>query len=342
MEKVDILIIHLNGEKIIDECLSSIYSNNKDASIHVLFNNTQDNSINLVNSKFPKVKKHFTKKTIGFAEASNILAKKASSRYIVFLNNDVIVERNWLSEMLSTIKSNKKCIAVQPKIKSYFQRDCFEYAGAAGGFMDKYGYPFCRGRIFNSIEKDNKQYDDSVRIFWACGVCILANRDFFIKSKGFDESLFMYAEELDFCWKANIFGKEILYSPKSVIYHIGSFSVNTEKVNFKKEYLITRNHLLVFLKNYSILNIIKLLPIRIILEIISAIRFPTKKALPLAACLFSLPVILIKDFSKKRKFVQSNRKVSDEEYSNLIYNRSIALDYFLKGKKRFSDLLLNN
>ena len=307
--------------------------------MHILFNNTQDNSVNIVSKKFSKVKKHFTKKTIGFAEASNLLAKKASSKYIVFLNNDVVVEKDWLSEMLKTIKSNKNCIAVQPKIRSYYQRNCFEYAGAAGGFIDKYGYPFCRGRLFNTIEEDKGQYNDSIRIFCACGVCILANRDFFLKSKGFDESLFMYAEEIDFCWRANIFGKEIWYSPKSIIYHIGSFSVNNEKINLKKEYLITRNHILVFLKNYSLLTIIKLLPMRILLEVIAALRFPTKKAIPLIRSVFSIPFIIFGDFKEKRRFVQSKREISDNQYDNLIYDGTVALDYFLNGKKTFKDLL---
>jgi GT2 family glycosyltransferase len=338
MEKTDILIIHLNGEKIIDECLSSIYSDNKDASVHILFNNTKDTSKELVRKKFPRVRSYQTEKTLGFAEASNFLAKKASSKYIVFLNNDVVVEKNWLSEMLKTIKSNKNCIAVQPKIRSYYERKCFEYAGAAGGFIDKYGYPFCRGRIFNSIEEDRDQYNDSIKVFWACGVCILADRIFFLKSKGFDESLFMYAEELDFCWRANLFGKDILYCPKSIIYHIGSFSVNKEKINFKKEYLITRNHLLVFLKNYSLLSLVKYLPIRLILELIAAIRFPTKKALPLIICLFSIPYLLLNDFSKKRKEVQEKRKISDNQCAKLIYNKSIVIQYFLRGKKTFKEL----
>ncbi|MEK6889671.1 MAG: glycosyltransferase family 2 protein [Nanoarchaeota archaeon] len=338
MEKVDILIIHLNGEKIIDECLSSIYKDNQDASIHILFNNTKDNSINLVKNKFPKVTSYFTKKTIGFAEASNLLAKKATSNYIVFLNNDVLVEKSWLSEMLATMKKNKNCIAVQPKIRSYFQRDYFEYAGAGGGFIDKYGYPFCRGRIFNSIEKDNGQYNDSIKIFWACGVCILTDRSFFLKSGGFDESLFMYAEELDFCWRTHLLGKNIWYSPKSIIYHIGSFSVNKEKINFKKEYLITRNHLLVFLKNYSLQTLVRLLPMRLILELIAAVRFPKTKALPFVFCLFSIPYLLISKFSKERNRIQKKRKVSDKDYSQLLYNGSIALDYFLNGKKTFKDL----
>lgn len=338
MEKVDILIIHLNGEKIILDCLSSIYKDNPQASVHVLFNNTKDRSRELVERDFKKVKSYYSNETIGFAEASNLLARKASSKYIVFLNNDVIVEKNWLSEMLKTMKSHKNCIAVQPKIRSYYERKCFEYAGAAGGFIDKYGYPFCRGRIFNSLEEDKGQYDDSIQIFWACGVCILIERNFFLKLKGFDESLFMYAEELDFCWRSNIMGGEIWYSPNSVIYHIGSFSVKKEKVNFKKEYLITRNHLLVFLKNYSIKSMMKYLPVRLILELISAVRFPAKKAIPLLLSIFSVPYLILIDFSRKRRDIQEKRKISDDSYSKLVYKKSIALQYFLRGKKTFKDL----
>lgn len=340
MEKVDILIIHLNGEKIIQDCLSSIYKDNKNASVYVLFNNTSDNSEKIVKKVFPKVKTYKTqsKKTLGFAEASNIIIKKSKSKYVVFLNNDTIVEKNWLSEMLKTLKKNKNCIAVQPKVKSYNNREYFEYAGAAGGFIDKYGFPFCRGRIFNSIEKDTSQYDDSIRIFWACGVCMLLDRNFFISSGGFDESLFMYAEEIDFCWRANLFGKEIWYSPKSTIYHIGSFSVNND-INFKKEYFITKNHIIIFLKNHNFISLVKLMPIRLALELIAAIRFPTKKALAFVKSIFLVPYIYLTKTRKERKLIQAKRIASDKDLQNLIYDKSIAFEYFIKGKKTFKDLL---
>jgi len=336
-----ILISHLNGEKVLIDCLSSIYKDDKNAKVIVLFNNTQDNSRIQAEKKFPKMKAISTDETVGFAEACNLLVKKSSSKYVVLLNNDTVVENNWLSEMVNTMKRHKNCVAVQPKIKSYYKRDYFEYAGAAGGFIDKYGYPFCRGRIFNSVEKDNGQYDDEKRIFWACGSCMLVDRNFFMSSGGFDESIFMYAEELDLCWRANILGKEVWYSPKSSIYHMGSFTINKEKINFKKEHLITRNHLIIFLKNYSLSKIISLLPGRMILELISAARFPAKKGPSFLMSLFSVPYLFITKTSKLRRKIQSSRKVSDKQLSSLIYPRSIALDHFIGKKSRYSDLYVN-
>lgn len=338
MEKVNILIIHINGEDVIKNCLSSIYKDNKNASVLLYLTGTSDNSEDIVRKNFPKVKIFKNKSIRGFAEASNFLIKKSNAKYAVFLNNDTIVEKNFISNMLATIKRHENCVAVQPKVKSLKQKQHFEYAGAAGGFIDKYGFPFCRGRIFNSIEKDTKQYDDEIRTFWACGVCMLVNRNFFIASGGFDESLFMYAEELDFCSRANILGKEIWYSPKSTIYHIGSFSVNQEKTNFKKEYLITRNHLIVFIRNYSVLSLIKFLPFRIILELIAAVRFARKKSLALLLSLFSVPYHFITEGHTKRKQIQSLRKISDKSLSHLVYNKSIALEHFLNGKKTFKEL----
>ena len=343
--KVNILIVHLNGEKVIYNCLSSIYNNTKGINneynkikIRILLNNSADKSEEIIKKNFPGISIYKTSKTIGFAEACNFLAKKSDSEYIVFLNNDTEVNKNWLDEMLKTIKNHKNCVVCQPKIKSYYQKEMFEYAGAAGGFIDKYGYPFCRGRIFDSVERDMGQYNDEKRIFWACGVCFFVNRDFFIKTGGFDEEFFMYAEELDFCWRANIYGKEIWYCPTSEIYHIGSYSVRKERINLKKEYLIIRNHILLLLKNYSALNIIKILPLRISLEIISSIIFfPVKTVSFLKTCI-NLPFIYVMKINKKRNKIQSERKVHDKEISKLMAKESIALDYFIKGKRKFNEV----
>lgn len=342
-KNVDILIVHLNGEKIIRNCLNSIYKNTRDNfSVYVLLNNSSDNSNKMISKEFPKVRILSTSRTIGFAEACNILAKASKSELITFLNNDTIVERGWLEELVKTMKRHPNCIGCQPKVKSYFKRKNFEYAGAAGGFIDKYGYPFCRGRLFNSVERDNGQYDNETRIFWASGACFLVNRNFFNSLGGFDKDFFMYAEETDFCWRANLLGKEVWYSPKSVIYHMGSYTIKKEKVNLKKEYLITRNHLILLLKNESLYTIIRILPLRIFLEIVAAIRyFPTKTLASLMSAL-SLPYIYLTKIANKRKFIQANRKVSDKELYNIVLNKSIVLEYFLNGKKTFDKLNFNN
>ena len=340
---VDILIIHLNGENIIRKCLNSIYKNTPkkiNFNIKLLLNNSKDNSEEIIRKEFTKVEIIKTNKTIGFAQASNILAMKSTGKYILFLNNDTEVEKNWLDRLLDLIKKHENCIGVQPKIKSLYDKTKFEYAGAAGGFIDKYGYPFCRGRIFGETEIDKGQYDNEIRIFWGCGVCLLVERNFFISSGMFDEDFFMYGEETDFCWRANIYGKEIWFCPKSIIYHVGSFSVGKEKVNLKKDYLISKNHITLLLKNYSTKNLIKLLPMRIILECISAIRFFPDKTIAALMAFFALPFEYIFKIKSKRKEIQSKRKLSDKDIANLIYQRSIALDYFLKGKNKFSKLKL--
>ncbi|HLD97908.1 MAG TPA: glycosyltransferase family 2 protein [Candidatus Nanoarchaeia archaeon] len=340
MTKTDILIVHLNGESVIKNCLESIKKYTKDFDIYILLNGTTDKSEEVINKTYSKSFIFKTDKIIGFAEASNFLAKKAKSDYAVFLNNDTEVSKGWLSEMLKIINKKSNYIACQPKIKSYSDREMFEYAGAAGGFIDKYGYPFCRGRIFDSLEKDKGQYNDEIRVFWGCGVCLVVKRREFLDIGGFDKNFFMYGEETDFCWRANIYGKEIIFCPKSVIYHIGSYSVNKEKINLKKDYLHSRNHILLLIKNYSFTNLVRILPVRLLLEIISAVRFFPNKTIAAILTFFILPFDYIFTYSKKRKEVQSKRKVSDKELEDLklIYKRSIALDYFLDGKNKFSNL----
>jgi GT2 family glycosyltransferase len=338
--KTDILIVHLNGEQIIRNCLRSIYKNTKDFNIYIFLNNSTDGSENIVRKEFPEVNITISKSRIGFAEACNRLVEISSSDNVVFLNNDTVVESRWLDEMLKTMGKHKNCIACQPKVKSLTDKKLFEYAGAAGGFIDKYGYPFCRGRVFSTIERDSGQYNDEVRIFWGSGVCLLVKREFYKKFGGFDNYLFMYGEELDFCFRSNIYGKEIWFSPKATIYHIGSFSINSNKLSFKKAYLISRNHLIIILKNYSTLELIKIIPLRIIMEIISSIRFFPEKTLPGFASLFSLPFIFLFKIVKQRKDIQKNRVLKDRELSNIIYQKSIPISYFVKHIKTFSQLNL--
>ncbi len=336
----DILIVHLNGEEIIRNCLSSIMKNTQDFKVYLMLNSTTDKSEEVVRKNFPKVNIIKSEKLLGFAEASNRLAELSKSEYIVFLNNDTEVSKDWLKEMLRTIKRNKNCIACQPKVKSLKEKNKFEYAGAGGGFIDIYGYPFARGRVFDYIEEDKGQYNDERRVFWGCGVCLLVKRKDYFDIGGFDESLFMYGEETDFCWRTNIYGKEVWYSPKSVIYHIGSFSIGHGKNSLKKDYYHSRNHLILLIKNYSAKNLIKIMPVRILLEAISAVRFFPNKTLASILTLITLPFYYFTYLRKQRKKIQLNRSVKDEELFHLFYMKSIALSHFLGGKNKFSEIKL--
>lgn len=338
MNNTDILIVHLNGEDVLRKCLKSVYKNTKHFTVNLLLNNSSDGSKAMVEKEFPEAIVSNSKKTLGFAEACNIMAKESKSENVVFLNNDVEVERGWLDALIETKNKHKNCVAVQSKVMSYYKRDEFEYAGAAGGLIDIYGYPFCRGRIFDTIEKDKGQYDNEMQIFWGCGVCLLVDRKFFINSGGFDEDFFMYAEELDFCWRVNLYAKEIWFSPKSKIYHMGSFTIKKQKLNLQKGYLLTRNHLLLLLKNYSALSLLRIASFRMLLEIIAAIRYFPVKTISLLRSLVAIPFIFAFKTFRKREEIQARRKISDEAIKKLMLDGSIVIDYFLKNKKTFKQI----
>ncbi len=332
--KVCILIVHRNGEKIIDNCLRSIsmtkYSN---FEVIVLLNGTEDNSEKIVRKY--KVKIYKSEKNLGFAGGNNFLIKKSKSKYVIIMNDDVEVERDWINELVRFSERSNADIC-QPKVLSLKNKKMFEYAGASGGYIDKYGYPFCRGRVFDKVEKDYGQYDSPSRIFWACGSCMLIKRSLLDKIGGFDEDFFMYGEELDLCWRANLSGFKIYSVPSSKVYHLGSYSIKRARMEQEKEFMIHRNVLLVFLKNYSSSTIRRLIVQRVFLEIVSALAFP-KKFFPVVKSLIWV-VKNKKKIEKEHKEVQKLRKVEDSELQEIIFKKSIAYLYFIKGKDRFSEL----
>lgn len=335
--KVSILICHMNGEQIIDNCLNSLSKTDyPNYEIHVLLNNSTDNSEEII--KKYKVKIYKSKVNLGFAGGVNFLIKKqnSSSKYIVAINNDTEVELNWLTELVNFAEKNNADIC-QPTVKSLNDKKMFEYAGAAGGFMDKYGYPFCRGRIFSEAEEDKGQYDTPIRIFWACGVCALFKKELFDKIGLLDKDFFLYAEETDFCWRANIAGAKLFNVPSSVIYHLGHYSIKKEKMESKREYLLHRNTLIMFFKNYSDETINKLKYRRIFLEIVSALAFPRTKLIAISKALYWI-MTNKKKIKEKHEETQRLRKVSDKEIQENMLNKSIAYLYFIKKKRKFNEL----
>jgi hypothetical protein len=329
--KVSINIVHVNGEKIIDNCLKSLSSTNyENYEINLLLNSTTDQSEKIAKKYRCRIFK--SKKNMGFAGGHNFLAEKSRSDYIAVLNNDIEVEKQWLIQLVDFSVKNNADIC-QPKIKSLRNKNYFESAGACGGFMDKYGYEFYRGRIFDTVEEDKGQYETPRRIFWACGSCMLIKKPVIDQIGLFDEDFFMYSEEFDFCWRANIHGCKIYCNPKSVVYHLGSYSVKTMKMNSEKEYLLHRNVFLTFLINYSDKNFKKYIFQRTLLEIISGISFP-KKIIPVSRALYY--VIKNRDsIAQKRKKTQKLRKAEDSEYSEVVLKKSIPYLYFIRKRKTF-------
>lgn len=346
--KVSILICHLNGEKIIGNCLESLSKTTyPDYDIHLILNGTEDNSEKVIkkffwrdkNDKINRVKIYKSDKNLGYTGGFNYLLKKVmsnTSKYIASINNDTEVDKNWLIELVKFAEKNNADIC-QPKIKSMRDKKMFEYAGAAGGFMDKYGYPFCRGRIFSELEEDKGQYNTPLRIFWACGSCSLFKKELFNKIGFLQEDFFLYAEETDFCWRANLVGAKIFNVPSSVIYHLGHYSINKEKMEAEREYYLHRNTLIMFFENYSDETIKKLKFRRISLEILSALAFPRTKLIAVIKALNWIRKNK-KLIQKKNEEVQKLRKISDKEIQKNMLNKSIVFQYFLKRKKKFSEL----
>ena len=312
-------------------------TNNKNFEIIVVDNASNDNSVELLKEKYPKIKIIVNKKNYGYAKGNNIGAKYAKGKYLVFLNNDVNVDKNWLRELVKSAKKENLAVC-QPKILSLKDKNRFDDAGAAGGFFDLYGYSICRGSILDNFEIDKGQYNDSIEIFWAGGAAFFIDKNIFNKAGGFDENHFLYYDEADLCWRIHLMGYKIKYVPKSMVYHYGEAS--SRKILFKKFYYLHRNHMFTLLKNYSVKNLFKYFPVALGLDFISAFyflfRLNFKRSLAIFLSLF-WPIYNINLILQKRRKINRLRKVSDDNIINLMVKTNVPFNYFLLNKKKFSD-----
>ncbi|MBC7862650.1 MAG: glycosyltransferase family 2 protein, partial [Bacteroidia bacterium] len=273
----------------------------------------------------------------GFAAGYNEALKKVKAEYFILLNSDIETPENWTFPLIDFMKKNQDVAACQPKILDYSNKTMFEYAGASGGFMDKYGYPFCRGRIFNFLEEDKGQYNTATEVFWATGACMVIRSDVFFKVGGFDADYFAHMEEIDLCWRMKNLGYKIFVIPDSHIYHVGGGTLN--KVNPHKTFLNFRNNLITYTKNHSGKLLLFLIIFRIKLDAVAAIKFLLEGNLSHAfavvkahwAYLFSLGKTL-----SKRK-AQKNQKGYSPTRSG-IFNGNIVFLHFIKKLKKFSEL----
>lgn len=339
---VNVIIVTYNQFKFIRECINSVlnsdYSNMK---IYLVDNNSNESDYRKLYDDFKKNKKisfFRLNKNKGFGAGCNYVLKLIRDGYIVFLNDDAIVTKNWLNPIISYMEDHPDVGAAQPKIKDMKRKKYFQHAGAAGGFMDVYGYPFCRGRIFYDVEEDNGQYDNVIDVVWCSGNCLVTRLEVLRKVGFFDEIFFMYAEEADLCWRMNKAGYRLVFIPSSLIYHYGMGGPSRQP--YKKIFWHHRNGLIMLIKNYTLLEIIKYLPVRFILDFLTLwyyliVNRIMSNALALVAAYLSfiylLPKVLI------RKFRDSPIK-SNGLTPYPLYNGSIVFDYFLGGKKKFTDL----
>ncbi|MEQ8425970.1 MAG: glycosyltransferase family 2 protein, partial [Cyclobacteriaceae bacterium] len=271
MSNVAVVILNYNGEKLLKQFLPSVIQYSGTARIIVADNNSTDRSIEVLQNDFKQVEVIPIPSNLGFCGGYNFALKKIEADFFVLLNSDVEVTPNWLTPMLQLFTDDNSVGAIQPKLLSYHDQEKFEYAGAAGGFIDTFGYPFCRGRMFNVLETDTGQYNDNVQIFWATGACMAIRAKLFHSLGGFDERFFAHMEEIDLCWRLHRAGHKVMYCGDSKVFHVGGATL--DKSNPKKTYYNFRNGLMMIIKNLSLSDLVFKLPIRIILDWVAAFTF---------------------------------------------------------------------
>ena len=337
-----IAILNYNGIEHLEAYLGDVEFSTRDrVELLVIDNGSTDESVSYIKEWHPGVKVKVLDTNNGFAEGYNLGLQGVSTPYTVILNSDVKVTENWIDPLIKVMEQDSSIGCIQPKIKSIEHPDEFEYAGAAGGYLDKYGYPFCRGRLFDTIEKDNGQYDDQKEVFWASGAAMIVRTKLFKKLGGFDKDFFAHMEEIDLCWRIKRAGYKVVYSPKATVFHLGGGTLSYNSSN--KVFLNFRNNLALLLKNEDTSSLIWKIPLRLILDGVAGLKFL------LGGNLSSFWAVIRAHFAFYGRFTSllHKRKMFKAQLKDLSigsintsgrYNKSIVTKYFLTGKKKFSDL----
>jgi GT2 family glycosyltransferase len=334
--RIAVVILNWNGVSFLEKYLPGVLKSCKGiAELIVADNASTDTSVEFIERNFPSVRIIKLPKNNGFTGGYNESLKLVNSEYYVLLNSDVEVKDDWISPVIRLMDSNKNIAACQPKILSQARPKEFEYAGAAGGYIDKYGYPFCRGRIFNSIEEDLGQYNDSRRIFWATGACMFVRANCFHELNGFDPHFFAHMEEIDLCWRMQQKGYEIWYCAESKVYHVGGGTL--PKNNPKKTYYNFRNNLFLLYKNVPKAQFKKILFYRRIFDSIAALKFLISNGRADCSAVFRAH----KDFNSGKKRYEgeySDIHLSDIQSNKMVLQKSILFTYYMRGIQKFSEL----
>lgn len=338
MLKTAVVILNWNGEKYLEQFLPTLikYTQDPNTEIIIADNASKDDSIDFLNKSHPELRQIILDKNYGYTGGYNKALNQIEAEYFVLLNSDIEVSENWLKPLINLLDSDSTIAACQPKIKSFHQKDYFEYAGAGGGFIDKHGYPFCRGRILDKIEIDNGQYNDITDIFWATGACMLIRSEAFKKVNGLDNDFFAHMEEIDLCWRLKNLGYRIVYNPESTIYHVGGGTLPNNSPF--KLYLNFRNNLFLLYKNLPKGKLFPILFSRMILDGLSAITFLLKLSFPKFNAVLKAHFHFYKSLKilqQKREKLLQNKTVNNHKE---IYSKSIIIDYFLRKKQLFKNL----
>lgn len=331
MTSIAVVILNFNGEKLLPQFLPSVVRHSPEAEIFIADNGSSDQSLQILNTQYPEVKTLVLGNNFGFCGGYNRALKEIEASYYVLLNSDVEVTEGWLQPLRTILDEHPEIAAVQPKILSYTDRSLFEYAGAAGGFVDSLGYPFCRGRVFDHLEEDIGQYNDERPVFWTSGACMMIRSREFHEHNGFDEDFFAHMEEIDLCWKLNRSGRVVFYSGKSRVYHLGAGTLGYNHP--RKTYLNFRNGLDMLFKHLGPFELAYKLPLRLMLDWLAAATFLLKgegknfKSVLRAHMAF---------FRRISALMQKRRKVRDKYPvypKENIHHGLIIFDYYLRKRK---------
>lgn len=334
--KVAVVILNWNGKKFLEKFLPSVIANSGDAEIVIADNASSDDSVEWIKKNYPNLRIILNNYNGGFAKGYNDALSEIDAEYYVLLNSDIEVSEKWLEPMVELLDRRDDVAACQPKILSYYQKDHFEYAGAAGGFIDYYGYPFCRGRVFMSLEKDKGQYDDETEVFWATGACLMIRSKCFHDIGGLDDDFFAHMEEIDLCWRLKNAGYKIMVTGKSHIYHVGGGTL--PKKSSMKTYLNFRNNFILLYKNLPASRLIPVFAVRILLDWVAAFKFLAEGGV---GDFFAVAKAHSCFFFSIRKHYKKRKAQPDHTLSG-VYKRSIVVEYYIRKKKSFKQLSLTH
>jgi GT2 family glycosyltransferase len=334
MSHTAVVILNYNGEKLLRQFLPSVVLHSRNAEVIVADNGSSDQSLETLKRDFPAVKIIALDKNYGFCGGYNRALKQVVADYYVLLNSDVEVTANWLDPIQNLLNADANVAAVQPKILSYSQKHLFEYAGAGGGYIDALGFPFCRGRIFDYVEEDKGQYNDTKEIFWATGACLAIRADAYHQFNGLDEDFFAHMEEIDLCWKQHRSGKKVMYCGASTVYHLGAGTLGYR--NPGKTYLNFRNGLFLIYRHFDPAELFWKLPVRMILDWIAGVMFLVKGDSAHFLAVARAHLHFISALSRERR-KRSRLRDHFPTYSRFaIYGGSVVFDFFVRGRRRIT------
>ena len=334
--KVSVVILNWNGCDMLRTFLPSViqYSEGKEIEICVADNGSTDDSVTMIQQEFPSVRMILLEQNHGFADGYNLALRQVDAEYVVLLNSDVEVTEHWLEPMIAYLDKHPEVAACQPKIRSQRQKEFFEYAGAAGGFIDKYGYPFCRGRIMGAVEKDEGQYDTVIPVFWATGAALFIRRMDYLDVGGLDGRFFAHMEEIDLCWRLRSRGRGIVCIPQSVVYHVGGATLKKE--NPRKTFLNFRNNLVMLYKNLPDKELGRVMRMRCLLDYIAAGVFLLKGDWGNACAVIKARQEFLRMRSQFVSDRKQNLRLTVVRYPLGRFPFSILWEAKLKGKKLYS------